>query len=325
MLTLGTILAGKRKNSILAVAPSVDEWNCSQSRFTPSDVSAPHSSQHIEALCMAATTSISSPVSAYRKQTKPCRHITTCTPPSSRTSSQNQIPIRLPSRSGHAVTQARLDQDSSHILWSSEDVSNNSLKTQWLCKKFYHALKMFKALLFNWMAVRKPRPLEGFPSGQTTAARGDAATLEVILTTFVGWVLLNKQKSSIQIVNGTRGTRWNQGFFEGNFFGNHDSYPEVEVPCGNAQESSCILAAPASGCNWRVVVVPLTLCDVKLDLTQVECQWIVCVRHKTVSIRRCLCTSQSSMQLSMVPENTQSNFQWLTAAMSHHQESSPKW
>jgi hypothetical protein len=56
-----------------------------------------------------------------------------------------------------------------------------------------------------------------------------------------------------------------------------DSYPEVEVPCGNAQQSSCILAAPASGCNWRVVVVPLTLCDVKLDLIQVECQWIVCV------------------------------------------------
>lgn len=134
----------------------------------------------------------------YRKQTKPCRRITKnarLTPPE-RTSSQNQIPIGLPSRCGHAVTQASL--------------ANNSLKTQWLCKKFYHALKMFKALLFNWMAVRKPRPLEGFSSGQTTAEQGEAATLEVILTTFVGWVLLNKQKSSIQIVNGTRGTRWNK-------------------------------------------------------------------------------------------------------------------
>ena len=48
----------------------------------------------------------------FQTHKKPCRHITTCTPHSSRNSSHNQIPLRFPSPSGRAVRQASLNQDS---------------------------------------------------------------------------------------------------------------------------------------------------------------------------------------------------------------------
>ena len=48
----------------------------------------------------------------FANSEKPCRHITRRTPHPSRNSSQNQIPIRFPSPSGHAVTQTSLNQDS---------------------------------------------------------------------------------------------------------------------------------------------------------------------------------------------------------------------